>query len=414
MKKLLAVIFALAIVVAGVFAVNINYQAFAESKRCPWNATVEINYKGDVFRYELANHIAGRENESQERGFYLGRNARRKLFDELVKRQPPLSAVYEYLFPDFRLMIDHFNYVCRDKTDATVDFTAKGFTYTEGRDGISVDEGKLAAALLNSYGNKIKLQLPLNYDKAITVAELKRNTVLKGSFTTYYPSSGANRRYNIARSANSINGLTLQSDETFSFNNSVGARTIENGYKQAKVIMDGLYADGVGGGVCQVSTTLYNALLYANFIPTAAQHSLVSGYVKAGFDAMVSYGVADLTFVNNTAHPIYIQGVIGKDSVTFNVYGEPNKYRVERESVERREPFQTVEVVDKVKYPELIFVDQTKIVTSGSDGVKSSSYLKYYLNGVLVDTKLIRRNNYKRVDCVMARGYLERALDETQ
>ena len=411
-RKFLFIIFALAIVFAGVFYVNTK--AYAETERRPWNAAIEVSYNGDVFRYELSEHIADCEAEANERGFYLGSIARHRLFDELVARQLPLSAIYEYLFPNFFEMISHFSYVCKQRTDATVSFDSKGFRYAEGQDGVSVDEERLAEALLESDGKTIKMQLPLNYDKAVTVAELKRNTVLKGTFTTYYKSSGANRRYNIARSASSISGLTLCAGETFSFNNVVGPRTVENGYKQAKVIMDGLYADGVGGGVCQVSTTLYNALLLANFIPAASQHSLVSSYVKAGFDAMVSYGVADLTFVNNTEHNVYVQAVIGKDSVTFNVYGEPNKYRVERESVEQREPFKTIEVVDKAKYPELTYTDEFKVVTSGSDGVKTSSYLKYYLDGVLTDTKLIRRNNYKRVDCVIARGDLPRPEEETQ
>ena len=279
---------------------------------------------------------------------------------------------------------------------------------------MSVNEDDLFYALLRSDCTTTRIKLPLVYDKAVTVAELKRNTVLKGTFTTRYPNSGVNRCYNIARSTGSINGITVYPNETFSFNKTVGARTEKNGYKQAKVIMDGQYTDGVGGGVCQVSTTLYNALLLANFIPSASAHSLVSSYVKAGFDAMVSYGSADLTFVNDTGHPVYIQGVIKDKSVTFNVYGVPNKYRVERESVEVRDKFSTSEIVDKVKYPELVYTDQTKVVINGSDGVKSQSYLKYYLDGVLTESRLIRKNTYKRVDCVIARGYAERPIDDAQ
>ncbi len=413
MKKILSVIFALAVVFAGAFVVYRADTAFAETDREPWNAVIVAEYRGDVFRYELAKHINGRENESESRGFYLGRRARARLADSLL-RQLPKRAVYEYLFPDFGDVAEHFEYVCRERIDATVGFDAKGFSYTAGHDGVSVNEDELFYALLRSDGTTTRIKLPLVYDKAVTVAELKRNTVLKGTFTTRYPNSGVNRCYNIARSTGSINGITVYPNETFSFNKTVGARTEKNGYKQAKVIMDGQYTDGVGGGVCQVSTTLYNALLLANFIPSASAHSLVSSYVKAGFDAMVSYGSADLTFVNDTGYPVYIQGVINDKSVTFNVYGVPNKYRVERESVEVRDKFSTSEIVDKVKYPELVYTDQTKVVINGSDGVKSQSYLKYYLDGVLTESRLIRKNTYKRVDCVIARGYAERPIDDAQ
>lgn len=414
MKKILTVIFALAIVFAGVFVTRTSYTAFAETRKQPWNAVVETEYHGDVFRYDLSEHISGRESEADNRGFYLGRNARRRLIDRLISEHLPKSAVYEYVFPDFRDVSEHFNYVCRERADATVAFSAKGFTYTEGQDGVKVDEDAIIDALLGSCGKTVRIKLPLVFDRAVTTADLKRNTVLKGTFTTRYPSSGANRCFNIARSTSVLNGVTVYPNETFSFNNTVGARTEANGYKQAKIIMDGKYADGVGGGVCQVSTTLYNALLLANFIPQATAHSLVSSYVKAGFDAMVSYGAADLTFTNDTGYPVYIQGVIKDKTVTFNVYGVPNKYRVERENEETRDKFATTEIVDKVKYPELIYTDQTKVITGGSDGVKTKSYLKYYLDGVLTETKLIRKNSYKRVDCVVARGYAERPTDETQ
>ena len=163
--------------------------------------------------------------------------------------------------------------------------------------------------------------------------------------------------------------------------------------------------------MCQVSTTLYNALLLAGFIPKASQHTLVSGYVMAGFDAMVAYGSTDLTFVNNTEHNVYIQGKTQGKTVTFTIYGEPSEYEIKRENVEERTPFETVEIVDKSKYPELVYADQTKVITNGSDGVKTKSYLKYYKNGRLVKTKLIRTNSYKKVDKVIARGTFERPAE---
>lgn len=409
-KNLLFAIFTLAIVFAGV---SFCRQAYAEQNTEPWNVNVEIVNGEDTAVYNLKNNIKDLKDQSEERLFYSGYNERKKLYDYLLSLDLPREAVYEYIFPNFKQIVSRFDYVTRDRIDAAVNFGKNGFAYTEGRDGVRVDTSKLFELMLNSGGKKMRIRLPLEIDKALTVAELKRNTVKKASFTTQYASSGANRCFNIAKAASSLNGIAVEPGQKFSFNEIVGERTEANGYKTSKIILDGNYQDGVGGGVCQVSTTLYNALLLAGFLPRAAQHSLISGYVKAGFDAMVSYGTTDLTFVNDTEHPIYISASINGKSVTFTVYGEPNKYRVERESVEERDKFCVIEIVDSKKYPELVYEDQIKVITSGSDGVKTKSYLKYYDGDTLVEKKLIRSNNYKRVDKVVAKGALPRPAEDS-
>ena len=402
-KRIIKVIIALALFASVFVCSGVDAEAFS-----PWNVTVVVDYNGDTFCYNLQQNIGEFAHEAADRGFYLGCAGKKRLYDSLTELGLPPLAVYEYLLPNFSKVLQHYEYVNKVKTDATVTFSERGFAYKEGNDGVAIDTKKLFEAALNSRGKTVKISLPLIIDKAVTVAQLKKNTVKRASFTTTYYNSGANRCFNISKAAGALNGVTVGVGETFSFNNIVGARTEERGYKTSKVILDGNYTEGVGGGVCQVSTTLYNALLLAGFVPRASQHSLVSNYVKAGFDAMVSYGVADLTFTNDTDYPIYIAASTKDKAVTFTIYGAPYAYTVVRESVEEREKFRTVEVVDKAKYPELIYTDQTKVVTSGSDGVKSQSYLKYYLGDRLVATKLIRSNTYKRVDQVIARGNIER------
>ena len=372
---------------------------------------MEIVCDGDSFRYDLSRRIGAISGEADSRGFYFGSNAKKALADTLLKTGLPAEAVYEYLLPGFSQIAKRFSHVNRSRIDSEVSFSANGFTYSASQDGVAIDLDRLFNQMLESGGRLTVIDLPLTVDKAVTVAELKQNTVEKGSFTTTYYNSSANRCFNVALAASKLNGLTVRPDEEFSFNGAVGERSEKNGYKNAKVIMDGNYVDGVGGGVCQVSTTLYNALLLAGFIPKASQHTLVSGYVMAGFDAMVAYGSTDLTFVNNTEHNVYIQGKTQGKTVTFTIYGEPSEYEIKRENVEERTPFETVEIVDKSKYPELVYADQTKVITNGSDGVKTKSYLKYYKNGRLVKTKLIRTNSYKKVDKVIARGTFERPAE---
>ena len=406
--KQYTILFALAVIIAGVFVTLLPTFAYAEQANLPWNVDVQVEHNGDVFHYNLSKRIKGIEHEAGKRGFYLGYNGKKSLADSLIDNGLPRVAVYEYLLPNFKQILKHFSYVNRDKIDSEVSFSASGFAYSKPQNGVSVNVDKLFDSMISCRGKHVKITLPLTIDKATTADELKQYTVKKGSFTTTYYNSAESRCFNISLATKSLDGLTIKPNETFSFNDIVGARTEQNGYKNAKVIMDGAYTDGVGGGVCQVSTTLYNALLLAGFIPKASQHSLVSSYVMAGFDAMVAYGSADLTFVNNTSHNIYIQGKTQGKTVTFTIYGEANEYEIKRENVEERQPFEVKEIVDKVKYPELIYTDQTKVITNGSDGVKTKSYLKYYKDGKLVETKLIRTNNYKRVDKVVAIGYLLR------
>lgn len=404
--------FALAVIIAGVLiAVLPSFQcvtACAEHAPMPWNVSVTVAYKNDVFNYDLSKSLAGLEREANERGFYSGYNGKRTLADRLLGAGLPAAAVYEYLLPDFKQVCEHFAYVNRQKIDAKASFSPDGFAYSSCQDGIAIDVDKLFESMLLSRGKRVEVRLPLIVDKAVTEGDLRSVTVKKSSFTTTFFNSSPNRCYNVALAAKAIDGLTVAPCEEFSFNKTVGERSEQNGYKNAKIILDGSYVDGVGGGVCQVSTTLYNALLLAGFIPKASQHTLVSSYVMAGFDAMVSYGSTDLTFVNDTDHNVYIQAKTQGKTITFTIYGEPNEYEIKRENVEERDPFAVKEIVDKLKYPELVYEDQTRVITNGSDGVKTKSYLKYYKAGNLVATRLIRSNNYKRVDKVIARGYLPR------
>ena len=110
--------------------------------------------------------------------------------------------------------------------------------------------------------------------------------------------------------------------ETFSYNKATGARTWSNGYKTAKVIVGGKYVNGEGGGVCQVSTTIYNAALISGMeIEEVHNHTFPSRYAPRGKDAAVSYGYTDLKFKNPFSHPIYIKNIVNHGAITSKIYG---------------------------------------------------------------------------------------------
>lgn len=397
MKKLILITLLTLTVFVGVF----SYTAQAETH--PWNVCATVVCGDNSFEYDMSKHL----HKVNPKVAYLGEKGRSKQYQFLQTLPLTDKQIYNYILPNFDDILRFFDYVCCPKRDACVTFDHNGFCYYQGNDGVSINQKVLFERLLTCHNGE-KVNLPLVVDRAVTVQELQKSTTQRATFTTTFPASTAERAHNINLATQSINGTIVAVGERFSFNQVVGKRTEQNGYKTAKVIVDGKYVDGVGGGVCQVSTTLYNALLLAGILPNACQHSLISHYVLEGFDAMVSDSGADLTFVNDTGSPIYIQGLVRGKSVTFTVFGLPCNYQIVRESVKEVTPFDTVEIVDKQKYPQLVYTDQTLVVTNGSDGVKTQSFLKYYQNGRLVESKLIRKNSYKKVDKVVARGEIVR------
>lgn len=154
---------------------------------------------------------------------------------------------------------------------------------------------------------------------------------LLGEFTTLFNADKPNRVYNISVAAGALDGLLVRPGETVSFNEIVGPRSTEAGYKTAPIILNNQFVDAVGGGVCQVSTTLYNAVLLTGLeVVERRNHSLPVGYVPAGRDATVVYGGTDFKFRNSTAKYLYIRSSVSRNRLTVKIYGNHDfKRRVE-------------------------------------------------------------------------------------
>ncbi|OHW62326.1 vancomycin B-type resistance protein VanW [Andreesenia angusta] len=145
---------------------------------------------------------------------------------------------------------------------------------------------------------------------------------LLGSYTTYFSARDTNRNYNIALSARSINGRTVAPGTVFSFNGATGLKNKANGYRESIVISGGKFVLGVGGGVCQTSSTLYNAVLNAGLqVVERHPHSQPVSYVPRGRDATVADYALDFKFRNNTSYPLKIKASTTSNSVTVSIYG---------------------------------------------------------------------------------------------
>ena len=220
------------------------------------------------------------------------------------------------------------NYVNRDPVNsmvATFDFGTKAFTFTDDLPGAYLDPeliyGKVTALLdEGNYFNSVFIT-PEKRIAEVTKAELMNSFGLISSYTTK-TTSNSNRNSNIQLSAQAINGTTVLPGEIFSFNAATGERTAAKGYKPAAAISGGQSKDEIGGGVCQTSSTLFNAVARANLeIVDRSPHAWPSSYVEKGFDATVNWPGLDFKFKNNTNWPIFIIAAYADRKVSVSVYG---------------------------------------------------------------------------------------------
>lgn len=211
--------------------------------------------------------------------------------------------------------------------DAAISRTDTGsFNVIKEISGLALDKDNLKNDIISNIKLPFKdntiINGKMNEVKAkVTEENLKAIDAKISSFTTNFATSNYNRSTNINLAAKAIDGKVLMPGEEFSFNDVVGKRTPSKGYKEAHVIVGDKFIDDYGGGVCQVSTTLYNAVARANIPSTErAKHTIPSSYVGLGMDATVDYGNLDYKFKNTLKYPIFIEAVVKNKEITFNIY----------------------------------------------------------------------------------------------
>lgn len=239
-----------------------------------------------------------------------------------------------------------------------------------------------------------------------------KDIVVRASFSTEYKSSSSERKHNIKLAAKKLNKTLVDVGKEFSFNSVVGARTEKNGFKSAKIIVNGDFTDGVGGGVCQVSSTLYNAVLLAGLkITKRYPHSLKVNYAAPSFDAMVNSGYADLRFINNTDNPVIVMAKADDEKITITILGEKLQEQIYRESriILETDPPESEIVFDELgEYPDL-FEGESKVIRYGSKGLVSEGYLIIVKNG----KKNIIKLSKDRYNGIRGKVVVGKAIRET-
>jgi len=274
--------------------------------------------------------------------------------------------------------------------------------------GVKLISDKLEKDILAEFNGGLKVEVNINAEikdsKAVITAD--KLSMIDGKISTYstnFSTSIPQRINNITLATKSINGILLMPGETFSFNNVVGERTAARGYKEAGVVLGSKVESGLGGGICQVSSTLYNALLLANIKAIERKpHTIPSSYVPKGCDATVDYGNIDYKFKNTLTYPIYIEGHVQNKNLYFNIYSNSSllkrKYEVFNEIYETIQP-KVKEVPDSTLAAGNIVIEQQPLI-----GYKVKVYRKVLENGKVINTELISNDFYKPVDGIKKLG----------
>lgn len=354
-----------------------------------WNVTPDdLDYQTDYEEVVRDAYQLGREGTVRDRY-------------EAIQRLKQSGAVF-YVTRGYdenllRIITDQIaDELSYDVVNATVkefDLSTLSFTFEEGSEGRYVDAEQLYQSALTALRSGVGGQTIAVSQQVIkpsaTKAELESQFGMITEARTSTSGSTENRITNIELALKTLNGTCIEPGETFSFNGTVGQRTTDRGYKMAGAFSSGMATQEVGGGICQVSTTLFNAVVKADLEVTERQpHSRPINYVDEGKDAAVSWPNQDFKFTNNTDFPVYIIAGMSetKNRCIISIYGrqlpDGTSIKIESEILEKTQPED-----DRYIYTSELPTGQKKLIENAREGIRAVAY-KVYLDA---DENEIRR-----------------------
>lgn len=294
-----------------------------------------------------------------------------------------------------------YNEVYTEPKDAY--YTKDPFEIFPHVNGINFDK-EAAKEILEQ--DKEEYEIPL----IITTPKITTNKIgteafpdMLSTFSTRYDASNTPRTTNLKLAMQKLNGVVVSPGETFSYNKTLGKRTAEAGYKEAGGFAGGKVVQTLAGGICQISSTLYDAVVYANLdIVERHNHMFLAGYVGAGKDATVVYGTYDFKFKNTRKYPIMIKTSIGSGVAQISIYGvkEEVEYEVEISSkILSYIPYKVVYETDNS-----LASGKEKVAQNGMNGCKSITYKILKLNGAQVSSTVLSTDTYDPMNKIIKRG----------
>lgn len=290
--------------------------------------------------------------------------------------------------------------------NASIEMNSQGgISVVPSRAGMGIDAeatfSTLPAQIDKSKGLTFPIRLK-NQEPQITEAQLSNMGQLS-QYTTNYDLSLVNRSHNLSMAAATIDKSMVAPHAVFSFNSTLGQCTVEKGYLDAMVIVSGKFEPGLAGGICQVSSTLYNASLLAGMdILERRNHSLAVTYVPLGRDATVSNGSQDFRFSNNTDYPIYIRAAASGGRLTIRIYGNTQyKKKIEISNIID----QTLDYTTVIEQDPKLNPGEEKVDHNGQLGYVVRSFRTFYgENGKITKTEQLGRDTYDPLNKLIYRG----------
>ena len=324
-----------------------------------------------------------------------------RAINKIIKMGFSLEEAICYVYPNFKQSV---NNICNSllilpqEPEVYAEDNNCKIMFKHAKNGVIVDKNALFCDFFKSLSDGSNISVKLLPTFAVdNVDNLRAKFKLVSKFETSFATSSDSRKNNICVASKAINGQFIKSGQVFSFNKATGTRNEQNGYKSAKVIENGAYVEGFGGGVCQVSTTLYNACILAGLPALEVHnHSLPTSYVDPAFDAMVNMGTSDLKIKNNTDNDFLITTSTVNDKCCVCIYGVMPEYTIKTRYEKYQEIPAKADIIetDNSKYNNAYEKGEHRI-SYGVNGYKAKGYLDYYKDGVLIKSELIRDNTYQ-------------------
>lgn len=390
------------------------------------NFELNLNYKDKRWTltnsdFEINSNIHTILEEAYLRGTNSSYEIQKENTNKIIKNGGTVNVAFNYVFLGLDEKIDEIlSEIELEPVNSEVVFNSRSkakFYITDEKNGYKVNKEKLYDEINRQFliSNKININLELEETEPEITKEYNESiTNLRSSFSTSVSDSTGARKSNVRVALAKIDGLKINPGESISFNYLTGPHTLENGYKVATIIYNGRFTDGIGGGICQASTTLYNALIRADIqIDEVNKHTLPVKYVPLALDAMVAEYISDLRFTNNLDTPIFISAYCDSEKAYVDIYGEKMEEGLEIKT--RSETVRTIKhggdniIVDTNKEytDKVLFKGEYYRLTYPKDGYEVKAYLDYYVNGELKEEKLIRHETYQPQNGIVIEGGAE-------
>lgn len=383
------------------------------------NLSIELLHGGKSWHFDHNDfQVDNAVSQVVNSAYSISKLGEKQTLKYLAENGANFNVALNLMIKNFEQTIDDIaEEIYTEPQNAFVEFTPnekQNFNVVAEKQGEELDKEMLMQKLEDGFlnGDDIKIEIPTKKIEPEIKADFFADKLnLQSKFSTSIKNSQSGRRHNVALALKKLNGTIVKPNETKSFNQIVGPQTESGGYESAIIIINGAFKNGIGGGICQASTTLYNALLLADVeVDEVHKHTLPVKYVEMALDAMVSEGTSDLVFKNTSGNDLYIKSYVKGDDATVEIYGKslPDGVTVKR----------SAEFIKSIPHGgDKIIVDtngeyRDKVIYKGEyyrlkypvDGYEAKAYKEYYKDGKLIDKQEIRHEKYSPQQGIVIEG----------